>query len=223
MNLTDMKLYLFSGRAAYGPERNMYEKCYQMWKTIWQQTFLELKGHKEIFSDAFTRQDKICALFRDQECIAVAGLRSYEFSVQSSNDDSIFSSWDKESFETLTKNGPRVLVCSNLAVHPDFRGEVLPGFSLKNLITYFSVKELLVSDCDAMAGTARCNRGANKAAYANGAHFIKRAQMHGVEVDLVAFYKTELENKLLHSTSNFIWDNRIDLTEAVPDRRLKVA
>lgn len=223
MDLKNIQLYVFSGKGISPQERYLYEKCYDMWKSVWKKTFLELDGSDELYSDNFTRQDKIFALFHGATAIAVATLRICDFTLNNSMEDSIFSSWSQEAINILTIKGPRVLVCSNLAVHPDYRGAIAKGIMLKNLITYLSAKELIESDCDAMSGTARVNRGANKAAYANGAHLVSKSKMHGVEVDLVAFYKDELISKLKDEDSNLIWNNRIDFITNNTVRILKAA
>lgn len=223
MNLKDLQLYVFSGRGHLEQEQHYYEKCYETWKNIWKQTFLELDGNDKLYSDNFTRQDKILGLFYKDVCVAVAGLRTSNFLFKNSEDDSIFSSWNMDAIAKLIKEGSRVMVCSNLAVHPDYRGEISYGLTLKNLITYLATKQFLESDCDSMAGTARVNRGANKVAYSNGAHLIQKSEMHGVEVDLVAFYKSELINRVGDLKGDSIWNKRIDFTEVKFNKTLRVA
>ncbi len=226
MNPKSLRFYVFSGRGTQPIEHVLYNKCYRTWKTLWQETFFELEGTRDIFSDAFTRQDKICGIFYEDQCIAVAALREYDFSIETTKDDSIFSSWDPTSFALLTKDGPKVMVCSNLAVDSNFRGDALPHFSLKSLAIYLCTQLMLDSDCHSMAGTTRSNRGVNKAAFNNGAHFIKRSEMHGVAVDLVAFYKSELAISTFYqerSLSRSIWDQRTDFTGERPIIQLKVA
>lgn len=228
IDLKDLRLYIFSGHTCGVFEKDLYEKAYKSWKEVWQQTFLELKGVSQIYSDGFSKQDKIVAIFYKDTCISFAGLRGYDFSISASKEDSIFASWDNQSFERLTRDGSKILVCSNLGVHKDYRGRIGEDTSLKLLNIYLSVKVLLDEDYNAMAGTTRFNKGVNTAAFSNGATFLNRAEMHGVDVDLVCFYKKEILANLAdlqQSLGEELWDLRVDYTKPETTKRklLRVA
>lgn len=213
MNLKNLEVYIFSGGAIEESNRDIYEECYLAWKEVWQLTLLELDGTEKIFSDAFSRQDKLCAIFEENKCISFVGLRAYDFSLRTSREDSIFEAWDEESLKTLLAQGKKVLCCSNLGVRSGYRGEISPGLTLKALNIFLAVQVLLESQCQVMAGTTRADRGVNRAAFSNGAHYIKTSQMHGVEVDLVCFYKEELakDKSIKNYFARQLWNSRIDL------------
>lgn len=224
LNLKDIQLYVFSGRGLLNSqEQFFYEKCYEMWKSVWKKTFLELDGSDELYSDNFTRQDKICAFFYRDTCIAMAAYRHVDFNIQNTKEDSIFSAWDDESIKSMTSEGSHVFVCSNFAVHPDFRKEISPGISLKHLLVYISNREFIASDCHVMAGATRCNKGVNTAALSKGANYIKTSTMHKVNVDLVVVKRSSVENTFNDFTGNYIWNNRIDFTAEILRNKKKVA
>ena len=214
IELRDLQFYLLNGSEAPHEYMKIYDETYQTWRQVWEQAFLELNGNKVLYSDGFTRQTKIGAIFYRDRCVSLIALRECDFSFLSHKQDPLLSSWDTESFEKLVKDGSKVAICSYLSVHPDFRGEIAPGISLKLLISFMSVRTLLDSDCDVMTGTTRCNRGTDKAAYSTGATFLKKSSMHGVEVDLIAIYRRHVQanlSKFSHLWAEALWSNRIDL------------
>lgn len=215
LNLKDLRCYVFSGQGVPAGYEEIYEKCFQMWKSVWAATFTELKSSQTLFSDGFTRQSKIACIFVGDECATMVACREMNFALSAQREDSLLASWDGEAFDSLTVEGSRVSIASYLTVAPEFRGEIAPDLSLKTLSVMMSTHCLLDSDCDVMTGTMRCNRGTDKSAYKAGARFIKKSQMHGVEVDLVGFFKSDILKNYADSTnlwSETLWKNRVDLT-----------
>ena len=215
LNLKDLRCYVFSGQGVPAGYEDIYEKCFQMWKQVWSATFIELNNNQKLFSDGFTRQTKIACIFAGDECATMVACREMNFAISAQREDSLLASWDNEAFENLTVEGSRVSIASYLTVAPEFRGEIAPGISLKTLSVMMSTHCLLDSDCDVMTGTMRCNRGTDKSAYQAGARFIKKSKMHGVDVDLVGFFKSDiLKNyeELTNLWSETLWKNRLDLT-----------
>ena len=209
LELKDLKYYLIPGEgvdSAYAP---LYTEAYRMWREVWSQTFLELDGSAQIFSDDFTRQSLIGAIFFKDQCVAMSVHHEVNFEYLAAREDSYFKAWPKEAMAELVRNGKDVLICSHLTVASAFRGEVIPGLSLKNLTMAMSVRLLLDSEFSVMTGTMRNNRGAQRTAYATGATpIMANAQMHGVDVDLVGWYKDEvLKNTNLndHLWTSSLW------------------
>jgi hypothetical protein len=216
LSLQDLQYYLLSGAGVPEESLPIYEETYRVWKMIWSQTLREVDNVSEIPCDGFTRQTKIGALFYKDRCIAMTTCHEVDFKFSSHRDDSLLAAWDEEAFRLLTKDGTKVSICSYLSVHPDFRGEVAPGIVLKHLATYLIVKVFLNSDCDVMTGTMRVSRGTDKSAYGAGATFLKRSSMHGEEADLVAFYRSHIENsgtRYQHLWAERLWNQKIDLLE----------
>jgi hypothetical protein len=215
-SISNLNLYVFAGRSDQAEIKSIYEEVYSKWKSIWKSTFLELDGTAELHSDSFTRQDKIVAVFYKNECVSFAGLRSYNLDLSASVEDSIFSAWPHSCLKQLSSEGKNVLVCSNLGVNPAFRGPLKMGASLKNLNIYACVRILLEDGFDAMAGTTRFNKGVHTAAYSNGAVLLGKSTMHGVAVDLVGFYRKQIEKNIDQLNQLYgeqIWNSRVDYTK----------
>lgn len=214
IKLNDLKYIVFSGAGGDTPVEILNE-VYSTWKNVWSKAFLELDGIDKIHSDGFTRQTKIGALFYKNTCVSLSAFREADFRAYHHREDSLLSAWDEEAFKKLLVDGPKVLICSYLSVHPDYRGEIAPGVSFKQLISHLSTRLLLDSDCDVMTGTTRNNRGTDKAAYATGATFIKKSSMHGVEVDLIGLFRRHIQANI-SQYQNFmaerLWSDRTDYT-----------
>ena len=125
------------------------------------------------------------------------------------------SSWSSKDLDALGRAGSKVLVCSNLGVKKEFRGDLGLELSIKQTFMYLLVHFLVDSDCDVLAGTTRCDRGVNKAVYTSGGVFINRSEMHGVSVDLIGYFKENILRKRAeysHAISDALWEKRMDLT-----------
>ncbi len=221
INLKDLRFYVFSGQGVPAGFEEIYEKTYHMWKQVWSKTITELSSNSSqtLFSDGFTRQTKIAAIFVGDQCAAMTASREMDFTLSAQREDSLLAAWDSEAHELLMKDGPRVSIGSYLSVAPDFRGEIAPGMTLKLLSVYMITHCLLDSDCDVMTGTMRCNRGTDKSAYSAGAEFIKKSKMYGVDVDLVGFFKKDIQKnyaEMTHLWSETLWQNRVDLINFKP-------
>lgn len=219
LTLDSLQFYLVPGEGVSPEFLDVYNESYRMWRDVWSSTFLELDGNGQIYADDFTRQSDHGAIFYNGECVGLCAYHRVDFNAVTAGEDSYFKVWTPEDKKILTKDGTNVLVCSHLTVAPNYRGEIAPEMTLKLLLSDLSVRRLLSSDCSVMTGTMRNNRGAQKAAYATGASPIRPdADMHGVKVDLVGFYKKEIQNnpelqENLWTTT--LWNRRIDLTKEV--------
>lgn len=225
VSLDDLKFVIFSGTGENAPMSTLTE-AYRTWKLVWSKAFLELDGNGQIFSDGFTRQTKIGAIFYKDICVSLAAFREADFNYIFQREDSLLNSWDDDAYKILTSDGKRVSICSYLSVHPEFRGFINTDVTFKLIMVHLCARVLLDSSCDVMTGTMRCNRGTDKSAYSAGATFIKKASMHNVEVDLVGFYKKHILANLknyTHPWAEVVWANRIDYTKLNPAALPKAA
>ena len=228
LELKKLRYYLFSGEGVPTEHQEIYDKCYALWKKVWTQTLIDLKSPQKLFSDGFTRQTKIGCLFYEDKCIAMSSFRDVDFSFQAQREDSLLNAWNPEAFELLLADGPRVCIATYLTVDPDYRGNIAPDLTAKLLIVLLCSKYIVNSDCDVMTGTMRCNRGTDKSAYTSGARFIQKAEMYGVEVDLVGFFKKEIiksQEQHSHLWSESLWKNKVELPlpQVTTTRTKKVA
>jgi hypothetical protein len=162
--------------------------AYQCWSEVWKQTFTELEGRSVLFSDDFTRQDEIGALFHGYECIGLFFSRQVDLASPLVQDDSYFSVWPAEARRTACLHGSRVWLSSNITIHPNWRKPA--NCSLASLICALIIERFLISDADVLVGTMRNDRRMNSVTYGLGAKPLASDVIHhGVPVDLVAFYR----------------------------------
>ena len=192
MQLRDLVYHLIPGENPSSRAKGIYEAAYRCWSRVWSATFRELDGSPLLFSDDFTRQSQIGAIMSGDRCLAMALLHWVDFSLPTARADSCFKIWSEESIVALTQDGPSILAGTYLGVDPEFRGDLGGGMFLKDLVLGLVIKSLLESGADALAGTMRCNRGMDRSAYEHGATPIQKGVLHGVEVELVAFYRRKL-------------------------------
>jgi hypothetical protein len=179
--------HLLVPRAAFGAVRLRLIEAYACWRSVWETTLRELDNADRVFSDDFTRQDELGALFYADRCVGLTGYRWVDLSLPGYRDDSYFKVWPRTALETALGHGSRICVGSNLTVLPQWRG-ALEGYSVKEILMTLAVRRFLASDADAMLGTMRNDRGMNHLVYRLGARpVLQNVSHHGVQVDLVTF------------------------------------
>jgi hypothetical protein len=217
MRIDELRCFQFPGEISLKSSteaKAVYAASYACWKKVWLATFKELDGAQRIFSDDFTRQTKISAILYGERCVALGFLRSIDFTYPTSPEDSYFKVWSDDALAKLVEDGKSVLVASNLTVDPDYRGDVGGGIHLKNLVVGLVTKNLIHSSHDVMTGTMRCDRGAHRSAYLYGATPIQAGVTHhGVDVDLVGFYRRRIEKEStqIDLFVERLWKSRTDL------------
>jgi hypothetical protein len=183
LDVAELRYALISPRAP-SEERDL---AYATWRSVWAKTFEVLDGASGIYSDDFTRQDELGALFHAGECIGLTAFRWVDFGAATAQHDSYFKAWPATAKTALLGFGPRVCVGSYLTVEAAWRGPCGP-FSVKELLLALAIERFLASDADVMAGTLRNDRGMNGLGYRLGARpLVSDVPFHGVSVDLVAF------------------------------------
>lgn len=205
---------------------SIHEEAFKCWKAVWSATFQELDGIDVVYSDDFTRQHKIGCVMQSGKCLAVVFLRTIDFRLASSRHDSYFKVWSDLAVQKLVKDGPKVAVGSNITVSPQHRGVLPCGSKLKNLLLGLCIHEAFEMGADVMTGNLRRNKGMHKTGEAFDSDPIDSTFHHGVEVDLVAFYRRKLlaSNALhRHASLERLWATRLDLTSKVPeDRKVEI-
>lgn len=191
-----------------------YKQIYNCWRETWTQAFQELKVDKPFYSDAFTRQDFIGAIFHQNTCIAMAFYRFMDGSREELAADSYFSNWSEKDLEVLLSRGSRIIVCSNFTVHPSARGRDI-GISMKDLCIGMITETFLNSDADAMTGAVRVDRGVGVACEKWGAYPISRGVIceYGENnTDLLGFFKDHIKNHPNHELKPVVetlWEKRL--------------
>jgi hypothetical protein len=165
------------------------EQAYRCWQQVWSETFRELDGVERVHSDEFTRQHEIGALFLNDVCIGLTGYRWVDLSLPLHQDDSYFKVWPKAPLRRLQRDGSNVCIGSHLTVLPAWRGR-RGDISVKEILLALSVRRFQASSADVLAGTMRNDRAMNVLGFRLGfTALFQDAVLHGVGVDLVAFYR----------------------------------
>lgn len=166
--------------------------AYDLWKSVWSETLLELDGSERVHSDEFSRQDEIGALFYEGQCVGLTLHRWLDLDDPWALDDTYFVVWPGDAQRRVVTLGSRVCICSNLTVAPAWRRSA-GGFSTKEMLLALAVKRFLSTDAAAMLGTPRNGKGMNNLGYRMGATpIVEGATLHGVEIDLVAHVRATM-------------------------------
>ncbi len=166
-----------------------YESAWQHWHTVWLETFRSQDGVSHIFSDNFLRQDEIVALFLADQCVALVCHRYVNISLTSARNDSYFEGWAPGSLEAVRQDGPNIAIINQSSVLPEFRGQRVMGFALRELVAMLSLTHLYSIPVDAATAAVRSDRNMHSMCYALGAVALQaNVNQHNSPVDLVAFY-----------------------------------
>lgn len=165
-------------------------EAYRCWTEVWKETFAELENRSQVPSDDFTRQDEVGALFHGYECVALTFYRWIDLANPMYRDDSYFAVWPEEVRDAACVNGSRICISSNFTIGAPWRRA--SGCSLKDVLGALVVERFLVSDADAVVGTMRTDRGMTKMTDRLGFRRLREGVIHhGVDVDLVAFFRRD--------------------------------
>ncbi len=179
-----------------GESDPLLREAYDCWGTVWREAFYELEGATVVHSDNFSRQDEIAGFFTGGQCIALVGYRFVDLREPMVHDDSYFQAWSKDALRRAAAHGHRAFVSNILSVRPEWRNA--SGVDLKELCIGFSVKRFLQTNADCMLGTCRNNRGVSAVCYQLGFEALDTdVLLHGVTVDLLAFYRKTSKRGLL--------------------------
>jgi hypothetical protein len=182
-----LEYHLFVPRA-HDP---LLDSAYELWRDVWQSTFLESDGIAQIHADEFTRQDEIGVLTLGRCCISVTGVRWLDLSLARWRDDSYFRAWPEDALASI--GGRRVCIGSNTAVHPDWRrtliepprGQSSDPVRLSFTTLALSVRRFVASSADSMIALTRNDRSIDRVTAALGTTQLARLTFHGNETDAV--------------------------------------
>jgi hypothetical protein len=185
-----MQYHLFIPRKTRDP---VLDGAYELWRDVWQSTFLEADGVADLYSDEFTRQDEIGVLTLGTQCVAVTGLRWLDLTQAMAREDSYFKHWPSSAVAALGDG--TVGISSNAVVHPEWRGIRVVGSEDHAAepvkLTYVSVgltiQRFYESHAEGSLAVTRNDRGMNRVCFSLGAQSLGQIELHGVEADLVHF------------------------------------
>lgn len=165
-------------------------EAYRCWSEVWHETFTALKSKTSLPSDDFTRQQEVGAVFHGYECVALSFFRWVDLSNPIYRDDSYFSIWPEDVRDAACARGSKICVSSYFTLSAPWRRAT--GCSLKDILGALIVERFLLSDADTLVGTMRTDRGMGRLANRLGSQTLREGVIHhGVEVDLIAFYRND--------------------------------
>lgn len=195
-----------------------YLSAYETYHLVWNETFKDLFGADyKLFSNDFTRQDFIQALFLGDQCIALDLIRQVDLKNPVDLDDSWLKSWSSDELSKLVWRGhEKCLINSYFTVHPDFRRsfgqhQINAGF-LMGCLSVLHQTELNVT---AMLGMMRNNRSMNALGKMLGSSLIAENIIHNsIPSDLVVFLKENIEkaSKTFPEYAFDLFNNKTDYT-----------
>ncbi len=199
---------------------HLHAAAYRCWYETWSEAFRELGKEGPLHSDAFTRQGEMCALFLDEQCMALSFMTTMDLEDPFARADSYFHNWSAQALRALARDGTLVVVNSNFTVHPNAR-RATPGFSLKDVLMGLCNERFLESRAAAMTGAVRKSRNVHGLVRRWGAVTIEedRPSGHGDLVDLVAFHKPEVTSRPpleLDATVRQLWQARTIVRPQAP-------
>jgi hypothetical protein len=216
---TKYQFLILAGKIRSPGYEREYDSAYQLYKSVWTQTMTEVHGKEhKLFSDDFTRQDYIQAVFFDGQCIALDCLRVIDLKNPADFDDSWFSDWDKKHLIELSKKGhTQCLVNSHFTVHEDHRkASQNEEHHVSYILGCLSVLHQLDLKFPVMLGMMRNNRSMNKLGQEWGASTLEANVPHyNIPSDLVAFFadNVRLASKKFPKVVMEIYKNKIDTFE----------
>ena len=206
-----LRYHLFKPRA---PAHPLVLAAYAMWQDQWLNTLREVAGTSRLFSDEFTRQDEIGALFLDGHCVAVTALRWIDRSTIIGREDSYFEPWPPHAF-TSVGNG-LVGISSNTIVHPEWRGADVKlsedganaALRIPLAILALTQRRFTESRVSLIVGIARNDRAMNQIGAALGGWKVGQILVHGAESDLMCLPRTSppAEGAIV----DWLWTHRIE-------------
>jgi hypothetical protein len=212
-DLEKLQLYILAGDHFGAEFKSIYQRTYDLWETVWPQTFKEIAGTGDITSDNFTRQHEVLSLFWKDQCCAMVCHRFVDMAVTSFLRDSYFKfwGWSDEALKKLMANGTKIALGSQITIHPDFRKLKLGG-QVKELITGLSLRSFQGRSFDAVAGMMRNDKGLDRVFYDCGAFpLVKDVSSRNFKLDFVAFFpklRPIQVDLLIKDDVERIWNNR---------------
>jgi hypothetical protein len=183
--LSDLAFHVLGRGAA---RRSTMRHAYELWRDGWTATLREVAGIERLYSDEFTRQDEIVAVFRAGVCIAVGGLRWADLSLPAAREDSYFGRWPEPVLVRLERS--LVCITSNTLVAPEWRGarielEGSPPMTLQVAMIALPIQRWLDSPARFVVGVARNDRAMNRTARGLGMSRYATIRVHGIESDIM--------------------------------------
>ncbi len=193
---------------------SFYAGAYRCWKESWNHALrFEMNQKAPLYSDDFTRQDEVPALFYRGECVGLSLQKVINLSECAREEDSYFAPWPLEIVNKLKALKMNIMTASYFTVAKKFRGRARQ-ISWKELLLSLIVHRFKGSHADIMITAARKIKSNQIACYKSGAEALvknlKYKDIDGETMDIVCWYKNALsfEDEYIQRISKEIWQRR---------------
>ena len=190
----------------------LYNNCFQLWKTLWNETFEELGEEKKVDADEFHVLNELCILHMGEIPIGLISIKWIDLLLEPTLSTSYFKSFPEETLEKLKQNDlNKVGGIGNLVFSKQYRrsnsnipwAELLVGLCMKRVFEAGGKSSLCYT---------RNNRGVDKLAYTYGGNALwKKLVRHNVEVDIITMQKKnfkESDRPEVQEWTEILWENR---------------
>lgn len=187
MDLLQCELRRFEPMHLRPEEIEAFDLTFDLWKSVWKETFEKMSGPEYLPSDNFTRQSEVLALFFEGKPIALVCHRIVDLKSRSSIEDSYFRVWPEDSKRELLQLGKNCVLGSQISIAPQYR-KLFSNLPTKQIISYLSLYHLKDQGFDVVVGMMRADKGMEEVFYQSGARCLAKKQMYyDIPVDLVVF------------------------------------
>lgn len=167
-------------------------KLFKLWYAVYTHTFSKIYSGQKVYSDTFLVQDEVSGIFMEDEAIGVI------FNSWIDLDDPVhrglhyFSAYSNECLKALRAEGNKVMVMSNLAVHPAWRKE-LSSFHLAKVLISLSIFRFLESSACNLISHSRNDRNVHQLVYELGGEKFAEGQIHNIDSDFIKISKKKAQ------------------------------
>jgi hypothetical protein len=189
---------------------SIYEKAYELWRNVWEETFTEVLGKGEVVSDDWLSKDKISILCYQSNPIGIFFHNWYDLLLTPHWDHTYFSHYPA-GLKVFLKghNYKKIMSISYLTVHKEWRRRQ-SGFSTADILVSLACMDLVESDAQAMITNTHNSRKTDRLGKRHGARiFLPDYLYHGLPSSALLFERQTCHvNQKVGNLVHYLWTNR---------------
>lgn len=140
----------------------LYNRTYQLWKSVWTERFKEASINDSIDGDKFHLMQQLCVVHSHKQPLALIGIRTFNLHTESSLETAYINSLCPEMIQQLhNRNIFHVSGILGLTIPAPSRKSSI-HFSLKDLAGSLVLRTARSNGCQAAIAYTRNDRGINK-------------------------------------------------------------
>lgn len=211
IKLSDLDFNLIDTNDPKKNELSLYKKSYNLWKSVWEETYQkELHVKDPFYSDSFIFNKILGVLSYQGSPVGLALFNTFNINLEPFAQHSFFKDYPKEALTFL--KGPtntKIMTMGNLAVAPNWRKKKT-FISISEIVVGFSVKTFQKSSAEKLIALTRNSRRVNETLYLYGGLPLKKnhSTQFDSNVDIIVYtQKTVCEhpNKKISFFINDLW------------------